>query len=330
MSNYNVERQIKKNHKVYEVEAKVVNSSFDHLFTQERTGSERRSKSLLLDKHDATAVRKELKENEAHNMNFYANILTRAKLLLQRKDPKGEAKGEQSKLTKTNVKHAQQCSSEVQNNSSKPTISRSQSARATSQSSSSNLKKPAELLTNEILEVQCNPMRLSPGRLEIQSPSERVICGLDCDQVLPGVILASGKAVKNFGYMSQLRVTHIINTASRDVWLPAEKLTNLGVEMFQFHVDDVPSANIAPYFRQVAEFVAKAKQAGGLLVINCLVGLSRSATALTAALMINNKWTAKRALQMLRKRRPVKPNLGFMVQLLALEMQLLQDGIKLV
>ena len=95
--------------------------------------------------------------------------------------------------------------------------------------------------------------------------------------------------------MRELRVTHVINTASRfssilnlphdhcnnfdsinltntncivyftnnhlkpkilvialfcrDVWLPTEKLSNMGVEVFQFHVDDVPSANIAPFFR---------------------------------------------------------------------------------
>ena len=198
-----------------------------------------------------------------------------------------------------------------------------------SENNSQSLKKCAEVLASEILEVECNPVRLSPGRTELQSPTERMICGLDCDEVLPGIILASGKAVKNFSYMSELGVTHIVNTASRDVWLPVEKLSNLGVEMFQFHVDDVPSANISPYFRPVAEFVARATQAGGLLVINCLVGLSRSATVLTAALMINNKWTVKKALQKLRTRRPVKPNLGFLIQLISLEMQILQDGDKL-
>ena len=90
-------------------------------------------------------------------------------------------------------------------------------------------------------------------------------------------------------------MSHLINTASRVVWLPVEKLSNRGVQMFQFHVDDVPSANIAPYFRPVAELLAEAKKAGGLVVINCLVGLSRSATVLTAALMINNRWKVRKA-----------------------------------
>ena len=84
----------------------------------------------------------------------------------------------------------------------------------------------------------------------------------------------------------------------RDVWLPTEKLSNMGVEVFQFHVDDVPSANIAPFFRSpplmptyftsrpslnliinnnlqifpqhfrpVADIVQRSQQCGGLLVL---------------------------------------------------------------
>jgi len=190
-------------------------------------------------------------------------------------------------------------------------------------------KEVAEELRSDVLDTCCLPNRPLPGRRIDLSHMERIEFGLDGDEVMPGVILATGKTVKNVAYMRELRVTHIINTASRDVWLPVEKLSNLGVEMFQFHVDDIPSANIAPYFRPVADFVARSVQAGGLLVINCLVGLSRSATVLTAAMMINNKWTVKKALRKLRQKRPVKPNLGFMVQLISLEQNLMEQGMKL-
>eukprot|EP00092_Neocalanus_flemingeri_P001086 GFUD01001157.1.p1 GENE.GFUD01001157.1~~GFUD01001157.1.p1 ORF type:complete len:316 (+),score=69.08 GFUD01001157.1:89-1036(+) len=195
--------------------------------------------------------------------------------------------------------------------------------------SSKTPKEVAEEVRSAILEVCCSPSRSMPGHSVELSSMERIEFGLDCDEVVPRVILATGKTVKNVPYMRELRVTHIINTASRDVWLPVEKLSNLGVEMFQFHVDDVPSANIAPYFTPAAEFVDRAAQMGGLLVINCLVGLSRSATILAAALMINNKWTVKRALKKLRQNRPVKPNLGFMVQLLTLEKKLKEQGMNL-
>ena len=149
-------------------------------------------------------------------------------------------------------------------------------------------------------------------------------------QVVPRVLLASGKTAKNVSYLRDLGVTHIINTASRDVWLPVEKLTNLGLNIFQFHVDDVPGANIATYFPAVAASLAKALSEGGLVLVNCLVGFSRSATVLTAALMINNHWSLARSLKKLRQSRPVKPNLGFMVQLLSLEQKLKNKGDRLI
>lgn len=77
-------------------------------------------------------------------------------------------------------------------------------------------------------------------------------------------------------------------------------------------------------------FCVVASSEGGLVVVNCLVGLSRSATVLTAALMINQHWSVARSLRKLRQSRPVKPNIGFMVQLLGLEQQLTKSGVHLV
>ena len=49
--------------------------------------------------------------------------------------------------------------------------------------------------------------------------------------------------------MSMIAITIMTMRHHRDVWLQTEKLSNMGVELFQFHVDDLPSANIAPFFR---------------------------------------------------------------------------------
>lgn len=185
----------------------------------------------------------------------------------------------------------------------------------------------AEAVREDILAVCCDVYRPLPGRSQLLSLPQRLEIGIDCDEVLPLVVLAHGKTVKNVQYLREIGVTHIINTASRDVWLPVEKLTNLGVKMFQFHVDDVPSANISPYFKPAAEFLSSAAACGGLTVINCLVGLSRSATVLTAGVMINKNWSLVKTLKVIRQTRNVKPNLGFMVQLLKLEHQMRSNGI---
>ena len=177
------------------------------------------------------------------------------------------------------------------------------------------------------MSVCCDVYRPLPGRSQPLSHSQRLEIGVDCDEVIPRLILANGKTVKNAQYIKELGVTHIINTASRDVWLPVEKLTNLGVEIFQFHVDDVSSANISTYFHPAADFISRALAvSGGLVVINCLVGLSRSATVLTAAMMINKKWSLVKTLKLIRQTRNVKPNLGFMIQLMKLEHNLRSNG----
>jgi len=187
----------------------------------------------------------------------------------------------------------------------------------------------AEDVRSTSLQVIPPDRRALPGRTELLTSQQRTILGLDCDEVLPGLVLATGKTVKCLSYMKELRAALIINTASRDVWLPVEKLTNMGAQLFQFHVDDVPSGNLAPYFRVTADLIHQARQTGGLVVVNCLVGISRSATILIASLMILNHWTLMKTLKILRRRRQVKPNLGFMAQLVKLEMELQEKGILL-
>ena len=242
--------------------------------------------------------------------DFYNILLAKARLLTK--------KVEDSKLapasTEQEQKLIEQPSSPIQKNLPPPR---------------NKLIKAAKAVLEDALQLRPPEQRPLPGRVEPLGPSERLALGLDCDEVLPGLMLASGKTVKNAAYMRELRVTHIINTASRDVWLPTEKLTNLGVELYQFHVDDVPSANISPYFRPAADLVRRAQQSGGLLVVNCLVGLSRSATLLTAALMLLRHWSLARSLRALRLRRQVRPNLGFIQQLVALEVELKEQGYKL-
>ena len=114
-----------------------------------------------------------------------------------------------------------------------------------------SLREAAAAAREAALRVVPPERRPLPGRVEELGPGERLALGLDCDEVLPGLLLANGRTVKAVGYLRELRVTHVINTASRDVWLPSEKLSNIGIDLFQFHVDDVPSANIAPFFRCV-------------------------------------------------------------------------------
>ena len=169
-------------------------------------------------------------------------------------------------------------------------------------------------------------VRALPGRTELLRSAERLALGLDCDEVLPGIIISNGRTVRATAYMRELGVTHIINTASRDVWLPMEKLSNMAIKLFEFHVDDVTTANISLYFKSAADMMEEAEAVGGLVVINCVAGLSRSATLLAATLIMTRRWSLARSLATIRQARQVRPNLGFIIQLLELEEQLKAQG----
>jgi len=308
-------------------ESIVANEYFDELFKQSKRRSKPIDKYEGLIEEDDVSKHEDVKDVNRFNQSFYKSILARAKQLLIRKDQKDKTKSEHATVEKHTIGVPVMCKSKVDNECKVSSISRSASIRQAN--SCEQEKSYAKIVTSEILEVKCPPDRPLPGKPGVQSQAERLLSVLDCDEVSAGVILASGKTVKNIEYIRYLRVTHIINTAARDVWLPEEKLSNLGVKLFQFHVDDVPTANISPYFRSAAQFIAQALQSEGLVVVNCLVGFSRSATVVTAALMINNKWTARTALSLLRRSRPVKPNMGFMAQLVTLESELRKEGFQL-
>jgi len=85
---------------------------------------------------------------------------------------------------------------------------------------------------------------------------------------------------------------------------------------------DVPQTNISIHFNDVADFIDLALDAGGKVLVNCEMGMSRSSTCVLAYLMLRHHMSADEALSMVRKHRFVRPNRGFLRQLDELDNQL--------
>lgn len=60
----------------------------------------------------------------------------------------------------------------------------------------------------------------------------------------------------------------------------------------------------------------------GKVFVNCMVGMSRSATCVLAYLMIKKEMLAVDAVRLVRKNRYIQPNDGFLRQLAQLDNQL--------
>ena len=64
---------------------------------------------------------------------------------------------------------------------------------------------------------------------------------------------------------------------------------------------DVPQTNIAIYFNDVVDFIDLALSAGGKVLVNCEMGMSRSSTCVLAYLMLRHHMSAGEALSKVGK-----------------------------
>ncbi|XP_023240137.1 dual specificity protein phosphatase 13-like [Centruroides sculpturatus] len=145
----------------------------------------------------------------------------------------------------------------------------------------------------------------------------------DCDQVYPNIYLGNASAAKNRSYLASLGITHVLNAAhgnrSGRVNTGAVYYHNTRINYMGLNLDDLPSQRIFPYFQQSANFIHRAITSGGKVLVHCVMGISRSATIVCAYLMIKQGMNIEEALTTLRSARLIRPNDGFLYELIILE-----------
>lgn len=81
------------------------------------------------------------------------------------------------------------------------------------------------------------------------------------------------------------------------------------------HVDDNPLYDIAQHFEDIIEFIDSERKYTNVLV-HCIAGVSRSATAVIVYLMTTKGWTLKEAKKYVEGCRDIiNPNPGFIRQM---------------
>ncbi|XP_050408295.1 dual specificity protein phosphatase 3 isoform X2 [Patella vulgata] len=152
----------------------------------------------------------------------------------------------------------------------------------------------------------------------------------DCDEVFPGIILGDGTVAKSPGTLKKHGITHIVNTAlgktkyhvnSNHVMYRKYDIIFKGIE-----ATDHMSFDLTPFFDSCAEFIHEALKNNGKVYVHCVQGVSRSATITIAYLMIKQHMTVRDALRLVRSKREVCPNDGFLEQLCKLNTKLTMNG----
>merc|ERR1711971_1375643 len=174
-------------------------------------------------------------------------------------------------------------------------------------------------LIDSIVHTRTREHRAMPGFKSATDFDERRSLRVDCDKVFNGIIIGNGETICNITYLKNIGVTHVLNTATEHVVVNPEKYPAYDIKYHGFHVDDLPEANISRYFHTTTKFIDQAVSSGGLIVVNCVMGWSRSATCVAAYLMMKHGMSATKALELIRQNRSIRPNAGFLQQLAALE-----------
>ncbi|KAF2068405.1 hypothetical protein CYY_010269 [Polysphondylium violaceum] len=126
--------------------------------------------------------------------------------------------------------------------------------------------------------------------------------------------LGAARDTKDEKHMKKLNISHIVSCAGNVK--NAEQYTILKA----VDLEDIPEQDILPFIDQSFEFIKSVAEKGGVVFVHCLAGVSRSPTVVLAYLMMTQKIPLKQLYyDVLEARNIIRPNDGFMRQLLYLE-----------
>jgi len=128
-------------------------------------------------------------------------------------------------------------------------------------------------------------------------------------QLTPNLFLSSATALTPQA-LSKYNVSLIINVIKELPLLPVE-----GAKTLRISIEDRSSEDLFPYFESVSSLVREHERSGGLVVIHCVAGVSRSAV-LCLAFLVKYYCNLSEAWSYVKTIRPwVNPNTGFWTQL---------------
>jgi len=139
-------------------------------------------------------------------------------------------------------------------------------------------------------------------------------------QILSNLYIGNLRAAKNKDHLKKIGVTHILVASAVEPEFPKQ---------FNYkciNVDDSDDADLAQHLNGCFEYIDTALSSGGIVLIHCLVGISRSPSIAIAYLMFKDHLSYDEAAEMVKKKQPLmEPNIGFVRQLKEFEKKITDD-----
>lgn len=150
------------------------------------------------------------------------------------------------------------------------------------------------------------------------------------DEVYPMIYVGEESIGKSRVGLRDLGITYVVNTAMGKgqfyVNTNHVMFQKVGIKFYGFEAMDMLNFQLTPFFEKSADFIEHALKEEGKVMVHCKVGASRSATIVIAFLMIKRHMTVQEAVRMVRSKREIAPNEGFLQQLCNLNDKLHNSG----
>ncbi|KAM9803629.1 dual specificity protein phosphatase 19-like [Neosynchiropus ocellatus] len=129
--------------------------------------------------------------------------------------------------------------------------------------------------------------------------------------VRPFLLLASQDAAHDADALQKYKVSHILNVAYG--------VTNLFPDQFVYkslEILDLPETDITAHLEECSLFIDEAREQGGVVLVHCNAGVSRSSSIVIGYLMLREGLCFDDAFAQVKLARPAtRPNPGFHQQL---------------
>ncbi|KAK5908970.1 hypothetical protein CgunFtcFv8_016984 [Champsocephalus gunnari] len=129
--------------------------------------------------------------------------------------------------------------------------------------------------------------------------------------VRPFILLGSQDAAHDEETLQRLKVTHVLNVAYGVSNLLPDQLVYKTLQIL-----DIPDTDITSYLEECSGFIELARRQGGVVLVHCNAGVSRSSSVVIGYLMLREGLTFDDAYSQVKLARPsTRPNPGFYQQL---------------